>query len=82
MPDLTATIDTAVGRISELVGADRIRRDVPLAPYTTFKIGGPADYFVKVRTADELEATIRAVRESYSDRGLTSSSGIEASAES
>lgn len=30
-----------------------------LAPYTTFKIGGPADYFVVARTADELAAAVQ-----------------------
>lgn len=31
-----------------------IRRDVPLAPFSTFKIGGPADFFAGVTTAPEL----------------------------
>jgi UDP-N-acetylmuramate dehydrogenase len=31
-----------------------IQRDVPLAPYTTFKIGGPAREFVSVHTEAEL----------------------------
>ncbi len=43
---------------------DRLRRNVPLAPFTTFKIGGPADFYYEARTADELCAAIRAARES------------------
>src|SRR6185503_19385194 len=35
----------------------------PLAPYTTMKVGGPADVFVEPRTAGELAATFRADRE-------------------
>jgi UDP-N-acetylmuramate dehydrogenase len=31
-----------------------IQRDISLAPYSTFKIGGPADFFVAVATAPEL----------------------------
>ncbi len=31
-----------------------IEKGVLLAPFTTFHIGGPADYFVKVQTIDEL----------------------------
>lgn len=31
-----------------------IRRDVPLAPFSTFRIGGPADFFAGVTTAAEL----------------------------
>lgn len=30
------------------------RRNVKIAPYTTYKIGGPADYFVVVKTKEEL----------------------------
>jgi UDP-N-acetylmuramate dehydrogenase len=41
----------------------RLERDVPLAEFTTFKIGGPADYFVRARTTDELVSSIRAARE-------------------
>ena len=44
--------------ISEF-GSDRVRRDVPLAPLTTFKVGGPADWFLETRSADE---TVRALR--------------------
>ncbi len=60
---MTRSIDTTVDRLSALLGPGRVRRDVPLAPFTTFKIGGPADYFVQVTSADELEHTIRAARE-------------------
>lgn len=39
-----------------------MRRDVPLAPYTTFKIGGPADLLYDATTADELARAITAAR--------------------
>jgi UDP-N-acetylmuramate dehydrogenase len=45
------------------VGADRIERDVPLAPYTTFRIGGPADLFYRAQTVDELANAVSAARE-------------------
>ena len=35
-----------------------IRHDIPLAPLTTFKIGGKAKYFVSVRTTDDLRDAI------------------------
>ena len=41
-------------------GADRVRRDVPLAPMTTFKVGGPAEYFVETQSEDEIIAAIKA----------------------
>lgn len=36
-----------------------VRTGVPLAPYTWFKIGGPAEYFAEPRTADELTGLVR-----------------------
>src|SRR4051812_38467136 len=36
---------------------------VPLAPFTTFGIGGPADYFCRPQSADELIAAIAWARE-------------------
>jgi UDP-N-acetylmuramate dehydrogenase len=40
-----------------------VRLGEPLAPYTTMKVGGPADFFVEPRTPGELAATFRAARE-------------------
>lgn len=40
---------------------DRIQTDILLAPYTTYKIGGPADLFLEARTKDELvDGVVRA----------------------
>ncbi len=36
----------------------RIEKNVALAPYTTFKIGGPADYFCCVKTKKDLEKVL------------------------
>jgi len=43
--------------------AGRAKRDVPLGPYTTFRIGGPADLFFEATSADELANAIVAARE-------------------
>jgi UDP-N-acetylmuramate dehydrogenase len=40
-----------------------IRENVPLKPFTTFKIGGPARYFVEVRSPEELSAAITFAKE-------------------
>jgi UDP-N-acetylmuramate dehydrogenase len=37
----------------------RVRRDAPLAPLTTFHVGGPADWLVEPRTADEIVALLK-----------------------
>jgi UDP-N-acetylmuramate dehydrogenase len=49
--------------LEQRLGAGQVARDVPLAPFTTFRIGGPADAFFRARTPAELEAAIRAARE-------------------
>lgn len=49
-------------RLAERLGVP-VRQDVPLAPYTTFRIGGPADFFVEATTRDELARAVLAARE-------------------
>lgn len=39
--------------------AIKVQEGVPLAPYTTFHIGGPAEYFIIVTTIDELKEAVR-----------------------
>ena len=51
------TSDPASALEAEL-GTDRIERDVPLAPLTTFRIGGPADLLYSARTPDELARAV------------------------
>jgi UDP-N-acetylmuramate dehydrogenase len=41
------------------VDAVQVRRDAPLAGYTTLAVGGPADRLVEVTDADELVAAVR-----------------------
>ncbi len=42
---------------------DRLLADVPLAPFTTYRIGGPADRYFEARSADELARAVTAARE-------------------
>lgn len=61
----------AVDREAGLANLDRLtaergiqlRHDVPLAPITTLRVGGPADRLVEPSTRDELIATLDAARE-------------------
>lgn len=43
----------ALESLRQLFG-ERVRENVPLAPYTSARLGGPADVLVDVRSADEL----------------------------
>ena len=45
------------------LGESRVRREAPLAPFTTFRIGGPAEILAEVRSAEEALAALRLARE-------------------
>lgn len=40
-----------------------IEENIPLAPYTTFKIGGPARFFIRVKNREELTQALAFARE-------------------
>jgi UDP-N-acetylmuramate dehydrogenase len=60
VPNQVQTIDQA---LDERLGKHRVQRDVPLAPFTTFKIGGPADYFYEPQNEDELVLALQLAQE-------------------
>ena len=41
-------------QLASALGPHRVERDAPLAPLTTFRVGGPADALFRARTDDEL----------------------------
>ena len=43
-------------------GADRLRVGAPMAPFTTFRVGGPADWLIETRTSDEIERALSIAR--------------------
>jgi UDP-N-acetylmuramate dehydrogenase len=53
----------ALARAAEVLG-DAARRDVPLGPLTTYRVGGPAALLVDVHTEDDLARLVAAVRAS------------------
>lgn len=60
--DIYARETRALDRLGILLGA-RVQRDVKLAAYTTYKVGGPASLLVKARSIDDLHAVSNALRE-------------------
>ena len=42
--------------------ADRLRSDVPLAPFTTFRVGGAAEWLLETRSSDELLTALKLAR--------------------
>lgn len=60
-PASTDRLGALADALRPVLGA-RLRAGVPLAPLTTFRIGGPADLLADVRSADELAETVAAAR--------------------
>ena len=53
----------ALERVAAALAGPRLKRHEPLATYTTFKIGGPADLFFEADSADALADAILTARE-------------------
>ncbi|MEO8624366.1 MAG: UDP-N-acetylmuramate dehydrogenase [bacterium] len=52
----------ALETVAAALAGDRLERNAPLAPYTTFKIGGPADLLYEADSADALAHAIVTAR--------------------
>ena len=52
-----------IDRLGARLAGPHLARDVPLAPFTTFKIGGPADLYFEATTADDLARAVLGARE-------------------
>jgi UDP-N-acetylmuramate dehydrogenase len=60
---MTDRLTSALSELESRLQSLRPRRDVPLAPYTTFRIGGPADLFCEPESGDDLARAVLAARE-------------------
>ncbi len=56
------TPDALAGSLAPLLDRSRLSVRTPLAPYTTFRIGGPADVLYEATSADDLAAAVSAAR--------------------
>jgi UDP-N-acetylmuramate dehydrogenase len=54
----TPVSTAALSMVADRLHPERLRRDVPLAPYTTFRIGGPADLLYDAASGDDLAEAI------------------------
>ena len=54
------SLDALQRALDEALGAARVAASAPLAPLTTFKVGGPADLLVEPRNGDELVRVLEA----------------------
>lgn len=46
-------------RLVEIFGKENVLKDEPMSRHTTFRIGGAADFFVKVQTISQLQKAMR-----------------------
>src|SRR5262245_16242996 len=46
--------------LRQILGPDQVRPNAPLAPLTTFRVGGAADWLVEARSVEQLTAVLRA----------------------
>jgi UDP-N-acetylmuramate dehydrogenase len=60
---MNVALGRAAAELIRRLGSHRVERDVPLAPFTTFRIGGPADLLYHARTPEELASAVNAARE-------------------
>lgn len=51
-------------KLRAVIGAERVGVNVPLAPLTSFGIGGPADYLVDAASIDQLVSAVAVARSS------------------
>ena len=51
-----------VAAMHSAFGAERLRSHVPLAAFTTFRVGGPADWLLETRTGDEIVTALKLAR--------------------
>jgi UDP-N-acetylmuramate dehydrogenase len=48
--------------LADAIPFDRVQRNAPLGPFTTFKVGGPAEWLVLAQRATEVRAALAAAR--------------------
>lgn len=55
-----SVLETLRHDLITIVGDERVRANAPLAPFTTFKVGGPADLLAEPKSGDELVRALQA----------------------
>src|SRR6266581_3776566 len=50
-------------KLATRLNQSQLKRDEPLAPYTTFRIGGPADLMYNATAADDLANAVQSARD-------------------
>ena len=67
---ITEEVREAIEKISGLIPEERLRRDEPMEPHTSFRTGGPAAAFAVTVNEDELSAVLSALAETGAEHML------------
>ena len=59
------------GSLIDVLGEGRVKLHEPLCDYTTFHVGGPADWFVETRSSGEIIDILRLASELVVDAVIT-----------
>lgn len=51
-----------ISEIKKIVSKDKIYENEPMSNYTSFKIGGPAEYLIKIQTPEELKKILKIIK--------------------
>src|SRR5438128_799993 len=54
------TADGFLEHLGSAIPSERVQRNATLAPFTTFKVGGPADWLVQAKGATDVKAALTA----------------------
>ncbi len=60
---MTRATELPLDALEDALGPNRLERDVPLGPMTTFRTGGPARLLYRARTPEELVRAVQVARE-------------------
>ena len=59
----TMNTDTLANQLEIAIDAERLLKGEPMSAHTTFKVGGPVDFFASIASVDELVAVLDACRQ-------------------
>lgn len=55
-------METALKELEKTLGSNRVRQNEPMSLHTTFKIGGPAQFYTDVATIEDLKIAVTTAR--------------------
>ena len=54
-------------KIKEIISEEKIKQNEPMKNHTSFKIGGPADFYIKIDSIEELKEILKFTKQNEID---------------